>query len=305
MTFRFARLCLYLTAAVPLVLPKSAGAGAAEPTVSECLTASDASLASANDHKLRAERAALLVCAKASCPADIRKECLRRVDEVNVAIPTVIFEVKDMAHRDLSAVRVSMDGEMLAERLDGMELAVDPGDHRFTFEMTGYRAVQQQLVIRQGEKNRREHVVVGNVDPASPMPASAALGPDLHATKGPQNAPSDGRSGLGTQKTLALVAAGVGVVGIGLGTAFGVVAMSKKEDAERICPASCADAEGSAEWASAKQAGNISTTAFIIGGAGLVAGATLWLTAKPESNSGPARMGVRIGPGAVELKGTW
>jgi hypothetical protein len=77
-------------------------ARAGEPSIKECLASSEASLKLANDYKLRAERAQLLVCSAASCPAEIRKECLKQVDEVNVAIPSVVFDVKDPDGNDLT-----------------------------------------------------------------------------------------------------------------------------------------------------------------------------------------------------------
>jgi hypothetical protein len=101
-------------------------AHADDPTTADCLGANEAALKSGNEHHLRAERGHLLVCASASCPADVRSECLRRVDEINAAIPTVIFEAKDGAGGDLSAVRVTMDGEVLAERLEGTALSINP-----------------------------------------------------------------------------------------------------------------------------------------------------------------------------------
>ena len=63
-------------------------ASAADPTTIDCLSATEGSLKLRSEHKLRSARAQLLVCASPSCPADIRTECARRVDEVNVAIPT-------------------------------------------------------------------------------------------------------------------------------------------------------------------------------------------------------------------------
>jgi hypothetical protein len=54
-------------------------ARAADPTTADCLAASESALKSGNEHKLRAERSQLLVCAAASCPADLRKECASRV----------------------------------------------------------------------------------------------------------------------------------------------------------------------------------------------------------------------------------
>jgi hypothetical protein len=86
-------------------------AWALDPATADCLAASDASLKSGNEHRLRAERAQLLVCSSGTCPADIRNECIRRETAVNAAIPTIVFEVKDSAGNDLSAVRVTMDGE--------------------------------------------------------------------------------------------------------------------------------------------------------------------------------------------------
>ena len=139
----------------------SASARAADPTTADCLAASEASFKSGNDHKLRAERAQLLICASPNCPADIRKECARRVDEVNAAIPTIIFEAKGASGADLSAVKVTMDGEVLAERLEGSALSIDPGEHTFVFETAGQPSLTKQFVIGEAQKERREAISFG------------------------------------------------------------------------------------------------------------------------------------------------
>ena len=82
---------------------------AADPRIAECLAASEASLQSGAQHLLRTERNQLLVCSAASCPGDVRRECSRRVEEVNASIPTLIFEARDAAGQDLSAVKVTLD----------------------------------------------------------------------------------------------------------------------------------------------------------------------------------------------------
>ena len=114
-----------------------------------------------NHHKLRDARAQLLICSAASCPGDVRDECIRRVGEVNVAMPTIVFEPKDAASSDLSAVKVTMDGAPLAERLEGTALSIDPGEHTFTFDTPGQPPIQKQFVIREGEKDRRERITFG------------------------------------------------------------------------------------------------------------------------------------------------
>jgi hypothetical protein len=139
---RFA--CLYAAAAAWIAgtLP-ARPARAADPTTADCLSASETSLALRNQHQLRAARAQLLVCAHASCPADVRKECTRRVSDINAAMPTVVFEAKDTSGNDISAVKVSIDGQPLVERLEGTALSIDPGEHSFTFEAPGQPTVHK------------------------------------------------------------------------------------------------------------------------------------------------------------------
>ncbi|HEX8795218.1 MAG TPA: hypothetical protein VF765_29925 [Polyangiaceae bacterium] len=289
-----------LTALAAAVVPVSS-AWAADPTTADCLDASDASLQVANQHKLRAERSQLLVCAATSCPADIRKECLRRVDEVNAQIPTMIFEVKDPSGRDIAAVKVSMDGEVLAERLQGTALSVDPGEHTFRFETAGQDPVTRSLVVQESQKERHEVVNFGTA-PISPSPSQPAATP---VTDPEADGPSGGSvpRGLGTQRVLALVAGGVGVIGIGLGTAFGLMALAKKGDAQSVCAESCTTQDGVNKWSDAATTGNLSTAGFIVGGIGLAGGAVLWITA--PSTDGAPTVGVGLAPGSIQLNGAW
>ncbi|HXY44665.1 MAG TPA: hypothetical protein VEH29_10795 [Acidimicrobiales bacterium] len=310
----------------------------------------------------------MLVCAAASCPADIQKECLRRVDEVNAQIPTVTFEAKDTAGRDLSAVKVAMDGQPLAERLEGMALSVDPGEHTFAFETPGQPLVTRRFIIQQGQKDRHETIVFGAptaetppvpqgvVPPAAQAssppaalgpPSSGALGPPSSAAPGapsvppppaqgaspgaapaplappsgsggappsvaapsgmltasPSATPESPNPGMGTQKVAAVVVAGVGVAALAVGGAFGVMTISKKNDANNLCPASqCASQAEVNMWNDAKTTGNVSTALFIVGGVGVAAGAILWFTAKPAGTT-VAQIGLL--PGGIRLRGTW
>jgi len=263
-------------------------ARAADPTVPECLAASDASLKSGNEHQLRAERTELLICSSSSCPSEIRKECMRRVDEVSASIPTIVFEVKDPGGIDLSDVKVTMDGEVLAERLDGTALAIDPGLHTFVFEAPNQPSVSKQLVIREAEKDRKESIQLG----------VAAEGAGAQQPVAPAASSSGG--GMPAQKVAAIVALGIGVAGVATGSVFGVMAMQKKDDAEKLCPAECADKKGTDAWSDAKQAGTFSTIGFIVGGVGLAGAALLWFTA-PSSTQ--AQVG--IGPGSIQLRGSF
>jgi serine/threonine-protein kinase len=101
--------------------------------------------------------------------------------------------------------------------------------------------------------------------------------------------------GLGTQQVVALVAGGVGVVGVGVGSWFGLRAMSRRDHARDICPADCDDDAGRDAWRDAVSAGNLSTAGFVVGGTALAAAAVLWLTA-PVGN-------LRVGLGHLGWEG--
>jgi hypothetical protein len=273
-------------------------ARAANPSIADCLTATEVSIKFRREHLLRAQRAQLLICASTSCPGEIRKECIRRVDEVDAAIPTLIFEAKDAAGNDLGAVKVTMDGEVLAEHLDGTALPVDPGEHTFVLETAGLPLVQKHFVLLEGQKGRRESVTFAAPAPAPP---TAQPAPPPSPTPAPPP-PPERADGMGAQRVLALVAGGVGIVGLGLGTAFGLAALSKRNSAQQECAAQCATQDGVSMWSDAKSTANVSTVGFVVGGIGLAGAAVLWFTAPAGSD---ARAQVGIGPGALRVSGAW
>jgi hypothetical protein len=288
------RAVVSLACALSTVLVCAAAHAAPDPTTADCLAASDASLEAGNQHKLRAERAQLLVCSSSACPADVRVECSRRVSELNGEIPTIVFEVKDPGGRDLTAVQVSMDGEVIAQRLEGTAISIDPGEHTFAFDAVGLPRIERRLVIRVAEKDRREAVALGTADPGAPAPAAPVAPTDTTED-------ADAR-GLRARKVAAIAAAGVGVAGIAVGSVFGLVALSRRNDARDACPGVCLNAADAAKWSSAKSAGTISTVAFVVGGVGAAGAAILWLTLPRRADS-PSGAQIGLGPGGVQFTG--
>ncbi|HXN31028.1 MAG TPA: hypothetical protein VN894_04165, partial [Polyangiaceae bacterium] len=198
----FARTVVWPAAAAAILLVTADGvASGAGPTTAGCLAANESSIALRNQHKLHAARAQLLVCSAASCPADVRNECARRVAEVNAAIPTMIFEAKDGLGNDLAAVRVTMDGQPLVDRLEGTGLPIDPGEHAFAFETEGQPPVEKHFVIHEGEKGRRERVVFGAAPAAAPLAAPSQPSPAAL----PNEAAPASPSGNATQRTIGYV----------------------------------------------------------------------------------------------------
>lgn len=90
------------------------------------------------------------------------------------------------------------------------------------------------------------------------------------------------------------IAAGAGVVGLALGVTFGIVASSKKSDAEPHCPFKQCDAIGAASIDDARTFAGISTASFVAGGVGLVAAGALLLFAPKTESHVQALVGPRV-----------
>lgn len=267
--------------AVLLVASSGAAAG---PTAQECISANELAIKARGEARLLDARDKLLACASLSCPGEIRAECERRLADLNAAIPTIVFEVRDAAGNDLVGVRVSMDGKPLVARLDGTAIPLDPGVHAFRFEMDGRAPVEKSLTIHEGEKARREPVVLGTTTQASVPPA---LVPGVEP---PASSPL---------RTVGWIVGGVGVAGLVAGAVTGALAIGDKGQA------SC-DGHGyncqAGPLSDAKTMAGISSGTFIAGsvltalGVGMILFApTGAARAEVKATTGPGTLGLSVG----------
>jgi hypothetical protein len=262
---------------------------AAEPTKQQCVAANDAAQDYRQQGKLHAAREKLALCVSQSCPGPVREDCAQRLEELDRVTPTVVLEAIDAAGNDLSAVRVTLDGQPLADKIDGAAIAVDPGEHHLVFETEGQPSVEKTVVLREGEKGRRIRAVLGGT--AEPRSTREAAKPEA------PEAPSDGSG----QRTVGLVLAGAGVVGVVIGSVFGLAAKSTYDQASQACrdgTGPCLGADvGHSNDAHSQAA--VSTGAFVVGGALIAGGLVLYLTAPKANvaiapNAGTSAVGLRL-----------
>lgn len=174
-------------------------------------------------------------------------------------------------------VSISRDGTAFDAALLDLEIPVDPGEHTVTATAPGKRPWTTTVDVRAPGTT-----VVVEIPALRDMESPKIGGPRL------DGAPAGG-GGLGAQRGAAIGAAGLGVAGIALGTAFGVAALSRWGEARRgHCDAEnrCDDA-GLSLHRDASTMAHVSTAGFVAGGAGLVGAAVLWLTASPRSAADP------------------
>jgi hypothetical protein len=196
------------------------------------------------------------------------------------------------ALKSVAGLEITRDGVEVRDPEWGLALPSDPGDHEITAKAPGRAPFQTKISVT-GEGQS----VTASVPELAAL-AGAAVDPGDERLF----TPPPPKTGLGTSRSVALVAGGIGVLGVGLGTVFGLASKSKHDQAENYCNgAACRDPRGVTAGSAAQSDGNISTVMMIVGGVGLAAGVTLWLTA-PKTHSGAPSAQVGLGLGALQVK---
>jgi len=233
-----------LLAAIRILAPCAVLAGAATPARAQSAPAdtSSASASPAKDavtcesaferaqHERNAGRyvAALssaVNCTNPVCGDALFNECGRVYAELQSAIPTVVLGARD-ATGDLYDVQVSVDGQVLLERLDGRPVPLDPGPHKFTFHAAGHAPVERDATVRAGEKYRQIAAIFGPAEPQLAPPGMAV---------GAQSAPTPSRQ----IPVASYVLGGVGLIGIGGFVAFRVIGARDYDTLQQGCAPTC------------------------------------------------------------------
>jgi hypothetical protein len=240
--------------------------------------------------KLEAARESAVRCGRDVCAAFIRAECGTWFTEIEASQPSVVFEVRDAAGRDTTAVRVWLDGKPWLDKLEGKARSIDPGQHTLRYEIAGEKPLEETVQIREGEKNRKltasfQRAAPPTAEPPVPVAPRRAEAPVAPASR----------------SIAPWIVGGVGVAGavtgaVTLALAFNEHSVNQAHcsDATRTC-----DAEGRAAASTGQALGTISTVGFVVGGLGLGVSA-VWLLTR-----GPSQPAVSMGPRVTPEGGSW
>jgi len=202
-----------------------------------------------------------------------------------------------------SGLEVKLDGNTIETAALGTAIPVDAGKHSLEATAKNKKPFQKEFEVT--EKNKSPSVDIPTLEDdtsAKDTPPPKEKGEKL------TEPPKEERHGWSTQKTLGLVAGGLGVVGLGVGGFFGLKTSSTWKDAQARCTSDLTcDQEGVDLAADAKSSGNIATIAVIAGSVLVVGGAVLFFTAPSTSartgSFKPAEVKVGFGPGSVVVGG--
>jgi hypothetical protein len=233
------------------------------------------------------------------------EEELARVDKV---VPKLLFAVDGEAPADL-VIRVDELHVGLGSL--GVPLPVDPGSHTVSAAAAGKKPWLTSLVTAADGAVTTVRVPALETVPVAPTPV-----PPVPPAPGPApDHPPAAASGASPLRSAGLVVGGVGVVGLGVGAAFAVVA-KQKLDQSNSGPGACVGNEcprlGFDARTDARNAGNFATVFLVAGGSVAAGGALMWLLAPrgtPEPGPSSASLVVvpSAGPGGAGLflRGGW
>jgi len=151
---RGARRRLAGTAAILASLCTEGLALAGPEDADQCANAAEQAQQLRDEGKYRRAREQMLMCARDVCPRAVKVDCGKWLGEIDRDAPTVVFGARDAKGADLFDVKVSMDGVLLQEKLDGKPILVDSGEHTFRFEAKEAGVKEEKVLLRAAEKAR-------------------------------------------------------------------------------------------------------------------------------------------------------
>lgn len=231
-----------------------------------CLKAYDAGQVARSEKHLRAARESFVACSAAACPTGMQKECTTWLAQVESAQPGVVVRAR-AGTQETADVRVVIDGEERATRLDGAAILVDPGEHRVRLEHAPLAPIERTVVLAEGDKL---HAIDAEFAlPDAPRPPPKPLWP-------------------------VILAGAIGVVGVGAFAVLGATGASRYNDLKSTCSPHCDTGTSTA----LKTQFLVADVSLGVGVVALGVGTYLFLTRNPSppKPSSPTSVRLDVGP---------
>jgi hypothetical protein len=225
-----------------------------------------------------------------------------RADSLEPRLSKLVIQVAPGA--DSQSFSITRDGKTIDRAALGLAVPIDPGEHLVTASAERKKTWSQKVdVTREGVTVKitvpalEEDRAMPSTPTVTPAPAPTAAPPASAPPPHPARPASvhDTEADVGSgQRTIALVAGGLGVASVVFGTVLGLQAKSNWDDAKSECPTktNCPAGAVSASEDADSQA-TIANIAFAVGAVGVGTGAVLWFTA-PPTGSGVSGFGFSV-----------
>lgn len=232
--------------------------------------------------------------AEASGQTKRGKAARDRIAKLEPQLAYLTIEVAEST-RTLAGLKVRRDGADAGLGIIGQAVPQDPGPVKVDVSAPDHESFSVTIRVQPGA---HQTVLIPSLAAAEPGPATAAVAPAVSAqpqaqpqaqppANQPPPAPPPEPSHPGsTQRIIGIAVGGVGLVGIGLGTYFGLHAIDKDKKADEKCSETvCQEPADFDNADAAKKSATASTISFVAGGALVAGGVLLYFLAPSKSSS--------------------
>jgi hypothetical protein len=154
-----------------------------------------------------------------ACPALVRDRCMEFATKLDREQPTVVVVARDERGADVPDARILVDGAV-AREARGTAIGLDPGDHVLRAEAAGRKPIEERIMVRVREKDRRVEIVLAR-----------ALSPESPRRTPPPERPTTLAWTLAVTSGVALVAAG----------GMSVAGWAMRSNLESSCKPNCSE----------------------------------------------------------------
>lgn len=124
--------------------------------------------------KLVESRDELLRCSQSDCAPQQRKECEKKLHELEAQLPTIVVTARDDAGRPVTDATVSVDDRAVSASPDGKPIYVNPGAHVIALTPRTGAAMRQSVLV--SEKDRSHAIAFAITLPTSSSSSSSSSG---------------------------------------------------------------------------------------------------------------------------------
>lgn len=196
-----------------------------------------------------------------------------------------------------AGAEVTIDGRRVGVTPLSSPIRLDPGTHAVRAQRSS-RTAAETIDVVAGDS--RQVVLRLNTHELDLSPERA---PQAGAPLEPRPVPAERAEPLQGQRLWAVIAGGVGLASLGVGSFFGVKAANRWQEAQDKCPRDrCVDREDVGLADDVRRSARLATAGFVVSGAALTLGAGLWLTApRAEPRGARPHLGAAVLPGSATL----
>ena len=234
--------------------------------------------------------------------AERRDFARARMAELEKSLARIIIEPTSR----VELTEVLVEDRWVPDAEKSIVVAAELGPRKLTFRARGKKPVVQLVTIVKSSAPMRIPVPEMEDQPRETPPSEPVVKVVLAPAPAPPK-PVIVVKASSTQRNVGLVLGGLGVVGLGVGSVFGLMTLYNACTDGLAAPGQTGPSCTLEEYDSASTKGAVSDIAFIGGGAALATGLVLYFTApRAASMAGRApRLTPEIGPGWARIRGAF